>query len=257
MPLRTCRRQAPACSVTACGARRSISAMEQLLKLVRRRAGIGDGLEICGNEARVLAALGGRPARSVWTFRGSFPSGTFAPHSSAAAHGYAAWLRLTRVAGKPFGEVRLARLSDRERDRFAASLGEAIATMQSEANGRSAAPPSSMIASARCSPAWRPPIRRTASSAPRCSARLDAMPDAAPSRLRPRRRPSFQSAGRRGRAGLRRHRFRRGRPRLPGDRSGVPALAAADRGRCEAQLRDRGRPHRRGRLPPRAAPSTP
>src|SRR5438876_3859191 len=36
-----------------------------VLKLVRRRAGIGDGLEICANEARVLAALGGRPLDGV------------------------------------------------------------------------------------------------------------------------------------------------------------------------------------------------
>jgi aminoglycoside phosphotransferase (APT) family kinase protein len=103
-----------------------------VLKVVRRSAGIGDGLEICGNEARVLAALGGGPLGHLAVPR-LISQGTFAPHCSAAGHGYAAWLRLTRVAGKPFGDDQLARLSHRERDRFAASLGEAIAILQSEA----------------------------------------------------------------------------------------------------------------------------
>ncbi len=103
-----------------------------LLKLVRRRAGIGDGLDIYGNEARVLAALGGRPLGRL-----AVPllvsHGTFAIHTTAVAHGYAAWLRLTRVAGTSFSEDRLARLSGRERDRFAAGFGEVIAILQAEA----------------------------------------------------------------------------------------------------------------------------
>jgi hypothetical protein len=103
-----------------------------LLKLVRHRAGIGDGLDIHANEARVLAALGGRRLGPLEIPR-LVAHGTFAPHTSAAAHGYTAWLRLSRVAGKPFGEERLARLSGHERDRFAASFGEAIAVLQSEA----------------------------------------------------------------------------------------------------------------------------
>lgn len=113
-----------------------------LLKLVRRRAGIGDGLDIYGNEAGVLAALGGRSLGHL-----AVPllvsHGTFATHTTAAAHGYAAWLRLTRVAGTPFGEDRLARLSGRERDR------------------------PSMTACAPCSPAWRQPAQRTETYAPR------------------------------------------------------------------------------------------
>jgi hypothetical protein len=104
-----------------------------LLKLVRHRAGIGNGLEIHANEARVLAALGGRRLGPLEIPR-LVAHGTFAPHSSAAAHGYAAWLRLSRVAGQPFGEERLARLSGRERDRFAANFGETVATLQTEAN---------------------------------------------------------------------------------------------------------------------------
>jgi aminoglycoside phosphotransferase (APT) family kinase protein len=80
----------------------------------------------------VLAALGGGPLGHLAVPR-LVSQGIFAPHSAAAAHGYAAWLRLTRVVGTPFGEDGLARLSDRERDRFATSLGEAIAILQSEA----------------------------------------------------------------------------------------------------------------------------
>src|SRR5262249_5692349 len=97
-----------------------------LLKLVRRRAGIGDGLEIAGNEARVLAALGGRSLGPLEIPR-LVAHGSFAAHTAAAAHGYAAWLRLTRVAGEPRGEEQLARMSARERDRFAGNLGEVIA----------------------------------------------------------------------------------------------------------------------------------
>jgi hypothetical protein len=111
-----------------------------VLKLVRRRAGIGDGLEICANEARVLAALGGRRLGLLEIPR-LVAYGTFAADPAASAHGYGAWLRLSRVAGTPFGEQRLARLAGRERDRFAASFGEAIAILQREANqtlGRSA-----------------------------------------------------------------------------------------------------------------------
>jgi aminoglycoside phosphotransferase (APT) family kinase protein len=103
-----------------------------LLKLVRRRAGIGDGLDIGGNEARVLAALGGQRLGHLATPR-LLAHGAFRTDSAAAQHGYAAWLRLSRVAGHPFGEEQLARLSGRERDRFAASLGESIAALQAAA----------------------------------------------------------------------------------------------------------------------------
>src|SRR5262245_59609024 len=103
-----------------------------LLKLVRRWAGIGDGLDIQGNEARVLAALGGQRLGPLAIPR-LIAHGTFAVQSAAANHGYAAWLRLTRVAGRPFGEERLARLSGRERERFVASLGESIAALQGAA----------------------------------------------------------------------------------------------------------------------------
>jgi aminoglycoside phosphotransferase (APT) family kinase protein len=103
-----------------------------VLKLVRQRAGIGDGLEICGNEARVLAALGGGPLGHLAVPR-LVAHATFAAGSPAAAEGYAAWMRLTRVAGAPFSEERLARLPARERDRFAGSFGESIAVLHQEA----------------------------------------------------------------------------------------------------------------------------
>ena len=114
-----------------------------VLKLVRHRAGIGDGLDILRQRG---ACAGGarRPAGSArWQFRGSLRTAHLRPDTSAAAHGYAAWLRLSRVAGKPFGEERLARLSGRERDRFAASFGETIATLQTRGHrvlGGSAVP---------------------------------------------------------------------------------------------------------------------
>jgi aminoglycoside phosphotransferase (APT) family kinase protein len=103
-----------------------------VLKLVRRRAGIGDGLEICGNEARVLAALGGGPLGHLAVPR-LLAHATIAAGSPAAAEGYAAWMRLTRVAGTSFSEERLARLSARERDRFAGSFGESIGVLHQEA----------------------------------------------------------------------------------------------------------------------------
>jgi len=103
-----------------------------LLKLVRRQAGIGDGLDIQGNEAHVLAALGGQRLGSLEIPR-LVAHGRFAAGSAAATAGYGAWLRLTRVTGRPFGEEQLAQLSRPARDRFAASLGEAIAVMQSQA----------------------------------------------------------------------------------------------------------------------------
>jgi len=82
----------------------------------------------------VLAALGGRRLGPLEVPR-LVAHGVFAAHTSAAAHGYAAWLRLSRVAGRPFGEEQLARLSERERDRFAANFGETIAILQDNANG--------------------------------------------------------------------------------------------------------------------------
>src|SRR5262245_15059270 len=84
-----------------------------LVKFVRRRAGIGEGLDIQGNEVRVLTALGGQRLGHLAIPR-LIVHGVFAPDSAAAKHGYAAWLRLSRVAGQPFGEDRLARLSGRE-----------------------------------------------------------------------------------------------------------------------------------------------
>jgi len=103
-----------------------------LLKLVRRQAGIGDGRDIQRNEARVLTVLGGRRLGPLEIPR-LVTQGGFAAHTAAAAHGYAAWLRLTRVAGRPCGEAWLTSLSAADRDRFAANLGETIATMQAEA----------------------------------------------------------------------------------------------------------------------------
>src|SRR5215475_10738195 len=69
-----------------------------VLKLVRRAAGIGDGLDIAANEARVLAALAGQ------RFEGfAIPTlvahGRFGERDAAAAAGYGAWLQLTRVRG--------------------------------------------------------------------------------------------------------------------------------------------------------------
>jgi len=103
-----------------------------VVKLVRRSAGIGDGLEICGNEARVLAALGGGPLGHLAVPR-LLAHAAFAAGSHAAAAGYAAWMHLTRVAGVPFSEERLARLSARERDRFAGSFGDSIAVLHRDA----------------------------------------------------------------------------------------------------------------------------
>jgi phosphotransferase family enzyme len=103
-----------------------------LVKLVRHRAGIGAGLDIHANEVRVLAALGGRPLGHLEVPR-LLAHSAFAAESRAVAEGYAAWMRFTRVAGTPFSEERLARLSTRERDRFAGSFGESIAGLHREA----------------------------------------------------------------------------------------------------------------------------
>jgi len=112
-----------------------------VLKLVRRQAGIGDGLDIQRNEAHVLAALDGRRLGPLEVPR-LVAQGSFAAHTMAAAAGYGAWLRLTRVAGQPCGEARLAGLSAHECDRFAGNLGESVAALQgaaSEALGSAAA----------------------------------------------------------------------------------------------------------------------
>jgi hypothetical protein len=103
-----------------------------LVKLVRHRAGIGAGLDIHANEVRVLAALGGRPLGHLEVPR-LLAHAAFAAGSRAVAEGYAAWMRLKRVAGTPFSEERLARLSAHERNRFAGSFGESIAVLHEEA----------------------------------------------------------------------------------------------------------------------------
>ena len=102
-----------------------------LLKLVRHRAGMGAGLDICANEARVLAALDGRQLGPLAVPR-LVAHGIFAAHTAAADQGYAAWLRLTRVSGAPWSEERLAGLSSGERGRFADNFGESIAALQRE-----------------------------------------------------------------------------------------------------------------------------
>jgi len=103
-----------------------------LLKLVRRRAGIGDGLDICANEAGVLQLLGGGPIEDL-TIPRLISHGVFGPATEAARAGYGAWLRMTRVPGKPFGEAALAALTAGERDRFGDSFGRAIAVFQAGA----------------------------------------------------------------------------------------------------------------------------
>lgn len=100
-----------------------------LLKLVRRHAGIGDGLDIHANEARVLSLLDGRRLDGLAVPR-LIAHGGFPGQGRAAAEGYAAWLRLSRVAGLPIDEDWLAGRSATERERFAGSFGTAAASLQ-------------------------------------------------------------------------------------------------------------------------------
>jgi Phosphotransferase enzyme family len=100
-----------------------------LLKLVRRHAGIGDGRDINANEAHVLSLLGGRRLDGLAIPR-LIAHGVFPEHGQAAAEGYTAWLRLTRVAGVPIDEGWLAGRSGVERERFAASFGAAAASLR-------------------------------------------------------------------------------------------------------------------------------
>jgi hypothetical protein len=100
-----------------------------LLKLVRGDAGIGDGRDINANEARVLSLLEGRQLDGLAVPR-LLGHGEFPRPSRAADDGYAAWLRLTRVAGRPIDEDWLAARSGSERERFAVSFGTAAASLQ-------------------------------------------------------------------------------------------------------------------------------
>jgi Phosphotransferase enzyme family len=100
-----------------------------LLKLVRRQAGIGDGCDIHANEVRVLSLLDGGQIDNLAVPQ-LIAHGDFPPQSQAAADGYAAWLRLTRVAGRPIDEDWLAGRSGDERKRFAASFGTAAASLR-------------------------------------------------------------------------------------------------------------------------------
>lgn len=102
-----------------------------LLKLVRRSAGIGDGLDIHANEVRVLAALGGGPIEGVAVPR-LIDHGEFMPDTAAASEGFAAWLRMTRVPGRPVGWGSLSAMSPSERVCLAESYGHSIAILQQE-----------------------------------------------------------------------------------------------------------------------------
>jgi hypothetical protein len=104
-----------------------------LLKLVRPAAGIGDGRDINANEARVLSLLDGRPLDGLAVPR-LLGNGEFSPGGRPAAAGYAAWLRLTRVDGRPIDEDWLAARSGADCHRFAASFGRAAAALQREAS---------------------------------------------------------------------------------------------------------------------------
>jgi len=100
-----------------------------VLKLVRRAAGIGDGLDIAANEVRVLAALAGQ------RFEGfAIPTlvahGRFGERGAAATAGYGAWLQLTRVRGTPFDAGRLDVLPAARQQDFAADLGRTVARLQ-------------------------------------------------------------------------------------------------------------------------------
>lgn len=100
-----------------------------LLKLVRGHAGIGDGRDIHANEAQVLSLLDGERLDDLAVPR-LIAHGAFPQHGQAAADGYAAWLRLTRVAGLPIDEAWLAGRSEAECERFAASFGAAAASLR-------------------------------------------------------------------------------------------------------------------------------
>jgi aminoglycoside phosphotransferase (APT) family kinase protein len=100
-----------------------------LLKLVRGQAGIGDGRDIHANEARVLCLLDGRRLGDVSVPR-LIAHGGIPAQSKAAADGYAAWLRLTRVVGMPIDEHWLAGRSEAERERFAVGFGAAAASLR-------------------------------------------------------------------------------------------------------------------------------
>jgi len=99
-----------------------------VMKLVRGRAGIGDGLEICANEAHVLAALDGCRIDGFAIPR-LVAHGRFGTGTDAVAAGFVAWLRMTRLPGVPFNEHKLSALSDGGRRDFAGSFGRAIAAL--------------------------------------------------------------------------------------------------------------------------------
>lgn len=156
-----------------------------LLKLVRRRAGIGDGSDICANEARVLAVLQGGPVEGV-TLPRLIGHGAFAQETTGAAAGFAGWLRLTRVPGRPFGEADLAALSESGRDRFARSFGRSIARLQRDATRIAGPRLASLDERARALLrilAGSSPDRQERELARHLLARLEAMPEHSRSRF--------------------------------------------------------------------------
>jgi len=100
-----------------------------VLKLVRRAAGIGDGLDIAANEARLLTALAGQRFDG-FAIPALVAHGRFGEGSAAATAGYGAWLRLTRVPGMPFDAGRLDALPADRQQAFAADLGRTVARLQ-------------------------------------------------------------------------------------------------------------------------------
>ncbi len=99
----------------------------KVLKLVRREAGIGDGAALWRRECDALLEIDGLDL--VLTTPELIDSDLLQSGSQAEADGYAAWLRMSRLEGKPLDDDVIEALPDEQRDLLATELAGVLASL--------------------------------------------------------------------------------------------------------------------------------
>ena len=98
-----------------------------VLKLVQREAGIGDGAVLWRRECGALLEIDDLDL--VLATPELIDSDLFQSVSQAEADGYAAWLRMSRLEGKPLDDNVIEALPDEQRDLLATELAGALASL--------------------------------------------------------------------------------------------------------------------------------
>jgi len=110
---------------------------ETVLKLVRREAGVGDGIALWRAECAALLAVD--EADLPVAVPALIDSDLFRPGGAASEAGFGAWMRTAAIPGRALDDDKIEGMPEERRQRLAGELGRALAVLH--AHGRELALP--------------------------------------------------------------------------------------------------------------------